>query len=146
MSHPRKPSETLERTGAFRQNPQRRRVDPEAPGAVPEFPPDHLGLDEYEAQAWVDIAGALAEVKGVGKHADWISVEAAARALGKIRRGNWTDGALGQLRMFLTCFGLTPAGRAALATPAPQKPKNEKIAQFVVQPKGQGAAKGDRTN
>lgn len=146
MSRLRKPSVIQELTGKFAHDPGRRRVDPEASGSVPLVPPDRLGLDEWEAQAWVDISGALSEVQGVGKHADWISVEAAARTLGKLRRDGYTDATVGQLRLFLSRFGLDPAGRAALATPVPGRPKNEKLAQFAVSPSTSPAVPGDKAN
>lgn len=116
MARPRKPSKILERSGAFRHNPQRRRRDARGVGTLPPEAPMHLELTRHEALAWKELAAVIPP--GVVTNSECFLVEMAARTIGRVRKtGECSPALLGQLRLYLGSLGLTPSDRARLATP-----------------------------
>ena len=121
MPRPRKPTVLLERKGAFRKDPQRKRTDPEVVGEIGS-PPDYFTNDEKTV--WNEIA-TTAPV-GVLSSADRGAVEAAARYWAKFRKTpaeDLTAAMVQQLRSILGCLGMTPADRSKVSAPE-RKPEN----------------------
>jgi len=116
MARPRKPSKILERSGAFRHNPQRRRRDARGVGTLPPEAPMHLELTRHEALAWKELVAVIPP--GVVTDSERFVVEMAARIVGRVRKtGEYSPALLGQLRLYLGSLGLTPSDRARLAVP-----------------------------
>ena len=109
MPAPRKPSNILELTGAFKRNPQRRRKPLKAPEGPFGDPPD--GFDELQCQAWLEILD-LAPPE-VLKRSDRVQVELLASLMAEFRAARYAFPAskIGHLRLMLGSLGMTPASR-----------------------------------
>jgi phage terminase small subunit len=118
MPRPRKPDEILEISGAFIDQPGRRR--PPAPRSSRPLgdPPPELAPDA--ARCWHEIAGEAAP--GVLTSADRLVVELAATIQARSRRGEAPPAELALLLRALGEMGLTPASRSKVAPATPEKP------------------------
>lgn len=109
MARPRKPTNVLELTGAFKKDPQRRRQDAESVGALT-APPDHINGGVLNA--WNDVVKyAPLEVL---TDSDRLSVELAANLLAQFRNDpvEFPAAKLARLEALLGKFGMTPADRS----------------------------------
>jgi len=126
LGRPRKSAAELELAGAFKKDPQRRRVDPEPKGEIGE-PPRRLG--QLERDIWRELVAA--SIPGVLKDSDRSQFEtlcrlkAIEREYGFGERG-LSASLLSQMNALAAKFGMTPADRPKLATPVGKK-KNKAI-------------------
>lgn len=126
MPRPRKPTEVLELTGAFRANPQRRRSVGAKSDKELGDPPIHLNLKENAA--WREVVRNAPA--GVLTSADRILVEMVARLLARFRT-EWLKGS--ELALMLQCLvrlGWTPADRSKVVASDDKGPENE-FAEFM---------------
>ena len=116
MGRPRKSTQLLETSGAFRNHPDRRREDPETSGEIGD-PPGHLTPSEQET--WEEIVRLA--LPGVLTLHDRIAVELATRLLAEYRTNSQSFNAakLGRLEAMLGRFGMTPADRSRVAGKSP---------------------------
>lgn len=110
---PRTPAKILELKGAFKKDPQRKRVDAEGAGPFGEEPPAHLPQDVV--RAWRYLVDRLPKV--ALSSSDELAVEVAARLTAQFWAGNIMVAA--ELRQWLGKLGMTPADRAKLPGSAP---------------------------
>lgn len=122
MPAPRKPTKTLELTGAFRKNPSRglaRKREP-APNGPIGAPPRHL--KKLEREAWLRIVNEAPQ--GVLTKADRIIVELTASLLA-LKRTRPLNGFLAQqLRACCAALGMTPADRSRVGAAGEEPPKS----------------------
>jgi hypothetical protein len=123
MARPRKPTNVLTLTGAFKQNPQRaaaRQGEPEPTGAIGD-PPDRLTA--AERQCWVELVSLSHE--GVLCRADRPFLEYGARVCAQVRAAADIDAKMGiRLETVLSKLGMTPADRSRVSAlkPVPVNP------------------------
>lgn len=112
MARPRKPTKLLEQAGRLRKDPQRARPnEPEAPPGDWTVAPEYF--DENQTAAWHDIVDQVPA--GVLSKCDGVALEVAATLLARFRIGEAaTASDVGQLRIMLAQFGMTPSSRASL--------------------------------
>lgn len=117
MGRPRKPTAELERKGAFRKDPQRRRQREPIPTGELGEAPFHLRV--AEKRAWNELA--LLAAPGVLTDSDRWLVEIACGLLAKqcdrSRRGGLKAGELTALISCLSRMGMTPADRSKVGVP-----------------------------
>lgn len=123
---PRKPSNVLEMSGAFRKNPQRRaeRANEPQPTAPIGDPPPHLTANA--ARAWQDIVRLAPG--GVLGDTDRLYVEIAAELLAMKRELGvlaMEPAKLNRLETMLGKLGMNPADRSKVNAPGSGKPKNQ---------------------
>lgn len=144
MPRPRKPSKALEREGAYRHNPQRRRNPPKGRGKLPASPPDHLELERWEVKAWREIVASIPD--GVATGSEVLLVEMASRLLGRLRRSVDLNGSqISQLRYILSDLGCSPAARERLGVRDPREEDDQGFGEFGAgesQPQAPEAGKG----
>jgi len=116
MSRPPMPSYLLEGRGAFKKNPNRKRVDAVDDRALGD-PPEHL--NEAERAAWIELAGnALPDTLG---RADRTTLELTVSLLLKLRSGAAMASELSLLATQLAKLGMSPADRSrVVAIPKPK--------------------------
>jgi phage terminase small subunit len=144
MGRPRKPTALLELSGAFRENPNRRR--PNEPVDTREIGDPPRRLPPKAEAFWLELTEMVAG--GVLTYRDRWAVELAARLMEKavripsiaiereiaaklspaeakalLLREAISSSELSILRSLLASFGMTPADRSKLSVPT-QKPKN----------------------
>lgn len=116
MARPRKPTAELELKGAFKKDPQRRRVDPKTSGPVGAPPPSlnlelHATWHELADQAPIDVL----------RSADRALLETATRLLFNFRRLPFDvlpePALIGQLLKCLSAMGMTPVDRSKVHAP-----------------------------
>ncbi len=109
MARPRKPTNVLELTGAFKKDPQRRRQDAESAGELT-APPPHI--NGAVLHAWNEIAQYAP--RDVLTDSDRISLEIAANLLAQFRADptEFPGAKLVRLEALLGKFGMTPADRS----------------------------------
>ena len=109
MARPRKPTNVLELSGAFKQNPQRARKDADTVGPLTSAP---AHLNGAVLHAWNELA-KYAPVD-VLTDSDRISLELAAHLLAQFRENpvEFPGNKLVRLEALLGKFGMTPADRA----------------------------------
>ncbi len=113
MPRPRKPTDSLELSGAFRKNPQRARP-PEAKSRRPfGTPPTHLS--EADKAVWSEIEADLP--RGVLTSADRYVVELLARLVAKLRADWLTGTEMSQMTWCLSHLGMTPSDRSKVLAP-----------------------------
>ena len=112
MARPRTATAILEARGAFKHDPQRKRVDPEPSGGLRQSPPDHLTSDQQEA--WRRIVSTAP--KGVMYQSDEIMLDLAACLLAEYMRNpdGMATSRIARLETQLGKFGLSPSDRARL--------------------------------
>ena len=114
MARPRTATNILERTGAFKQSPGRKRPkEPKGKGAFPKSAPRHLNADQRVM--WRDIVKRVPD--GLLTNSDVYVVEMCAilmvelRAIGPVEMGS---SLMTRLSSELKQLGLSPAARASL--------------------------------
>lgn len=109
MARPRKPTNVLELTGAFKKHPERARKDAEAVGDLT-APPAHI--NGAVLHAWNEIAKYAP--RDVLTDSDRLSIELAANLLAQFRDDpiEFTAAKLVRLEALLGKFGMTPADRS----------------------------------
>ena len=109
MARPRKPTNVLELTGAFKKDPQRKREDAQAAGELTDAPPHINGAVLH---AWNEIV-KYAPLQ-VLTESDRLSIELAANLLAQFRDNpiEFTAAKLVRLEALLGKFGMTPADRS----------------------------------
>ena len=115
MPAKRKPTSSLEASGAFDHNPGRaegRGVDAQPSGALGPCP-DYLGKPEREC--WAQIVADAAP--GALTNADNFAVEALARLMAIVKSGLATAAIYAQLGQYLDRFGMNPKSRANVQVP-----------------------------
>ncbi len=108
MGRPRKPTATLEASGAFIKDPQRRRPAEPIPSGELGAPP--ISLDREEVAMWHEMAGILPP--GVAKNSDRPTFELLVCLMVGFRHRRLTGTELGQLIALQGRFGMTPADRS----------------------------------
>lgn len=112
MSKHRTPSNILELKGAFKKNPQRKRVDCPGVGLFDASPPQHLQQDCV--RAWNEIVKRV-PIDAL-THTDELAVEICATLL-----ANWwltkDMDVLKELRQWFASIGMTPAARTKIPSP-----------------------------
>lgn len=126
MARPRKPTNVLEFTGAFKKNPARGREranEPKPTAAADSTAPDWMNETEVKCWDWIRIRCA----PGVLANSDEGALELAAelRALVITRKADSKDRTL--LKALYTELGMTPASRSKVHVPSANtdKPVNE---------------------
>ena len=116
MGRPRKSTQVLESSGAFRTHPERRRADPETSGEIGD-PPEHL--TESEQDTWEEIVKLA--LPGVLTLHDRVALEIATRLLDEFRTDSRSFAAarLARLEALLGRFGMTPADRSRVSARLP---------------------------
>lgn len=118
MARPSKPTAVLELVGAFKKNPQRKRVNEPRPTAgIGKFTDGPTTVPEI----WDEIVAQT--VPGVMTISDRVALEIVCRLLAEIRI-NPNDISVGKataLCNLLGRFGLTPADRAKVTVPEKEK-------------------------
>lgn len=109
----RKPTETLQLSGAFKKDPKRTR------GLGPKSDRE---LGEPPAYCTVDVQLIWAEVQsivpaGLLTSADRLVVELLCRIVAKLREGWITAAEMGQMTWCLSHLGMTPVDRSKVAVP-----------------------------
>ncbi|MCB2217448.1 MAG: P27 family phage terminase small subunit [Desulfobulbaceae bacterium] len=110
MAAHRKPTAVMEKSGAFKKNPNRRRVDPETVGPIGECP---TYFDEAERTVWAEIVSTAPQ--NVLTAADNLIVETLARSIAQMRAtpaGDIKPAMLAQIRQGLSSLGMSPADRS----------------------------------
>jgi phage terminase small subunit len=112
MPRPRTATAILEARGAFKKDPQRKRVDPKPSGELCATPPVHLTPEQQ--RAWrriVDTAPA-----GVLMNSDEIMLEMAACLLAEFQTdpNGMLTARITRLEVQLGKFGLSPSDRARI--------------------------------
>ena len=112
MIRPRKPSNVLEMSGAFRKNPKRaigRTNEPIPSGEIGE-PPEHL--NERERELWHEFVRECPQ--GVAKNSDRFALMALCKIAYKIESGGFdlTAADYAMLKTYLQQFGMTPVSRS----------------------------------
>jgi len=127
MARPRKPTNVLELTGAFKKNPQRARQDAETAGEL-SAPPKHINGPVLNA--WKEIV-KYAPLQ-VLTESDRLSIELAANLLAQFRADpvEFTAAKLVRLEALLGKFGMTPADRAKVSGPKKEPPKGNPFADL----------------
>lgn len=112
MARSRTPTNVLDARGAFKKDPQRRRIDPDVAGPLTEPP---AGLSQAQIDCWKEIVrvapiGAITE-------SDRITLEMAACLLSEFRcaRTDFPVNKLLRLETLLGKFGMTPADRSRVS-------------------------------
>jgi phage terminase small subunit len=127
MPTPRKPTAILDASGAFRKNPDRRRVDPATTGDL--GPPPRY-FDKTQKKIWKELA-EMAPVN-VLANADRWCCELACVLMGQLRAGSLSVAQGAQLVSLLSRLGLTPADRSRVGVaPGPKKSDANEFAEFV---------------
>jgi hypothetical protein len=113
MGRPRKPTELLRLSGAYKNHPGRAadRVDEPIPHGELGNPPSFF-TDEQLA-VWDQIVRDCPP--GVLKITDTFAVEMAVYAVLKVRRGDGSAADLAQAKAMLSQFGMTPSSRTTVA-------------------------------
>ncbi|HEB78183.1 MAG TPA: terminase [Methylothermaceae bacterium] len=122
MPQPRKPTLVLERTGTFKEKPDRRRKDPETAGPLGD-PPEDFSKEEREAWDLV-VSQAPLDVLTV---ADRQLVELTARLYHYIKITEIEDIQAAKLQLYNKCLvqmGMTPADRSRVSPK--EQPKKSK--------------------
>jgi hypothetical protein len=132
MARPRKPTAELERKGAFKHDPQRRRARQNEPIPSGELgdPPYHLRI--AEKRAWVELAAHAPP--GVMKNSDRLLLEITCGLMAKLRDRNPMRGGLkaAELALLIQCLsrmGLTPSDRSKVGVP--EQPPANPFSEFV---------------
>jgi len=131
MARPRKPTAELERKGAFRKDPQRRRARGNEPSPTGDLgdAPYHLRI--AEKRAWEELAKMAAP--GVLTNSDRWLVEIACGLIAKHRdrspRGGLRSGELTSLISCLGRMGITPADRSKVGVP--ERREENPFSEFV---------------
>lgn len=127
MARPRKPTNVLELTGAFKKNPQRSRQDAEAAGELT-APPDHI--NGAVLHAWNEIVRYAP--LSVLTESDRLSIELAANLLAQFREDpvEFTAAKLVRLEALLGKFGMTPADRSKVGGSKKEAPKGNPFADL----------------
>ena len=126
MARPRKPSATLELTGAYKKNSQRRHKLEPRPEDGPGDPPLFMSFDEQEI--WREII-AMCE-PGVFGPSDRVALEIVTKLFYEFRFSydTFTAAKLNRLETFLARFGMTPSDRSKVAVkPKPKKSLYEEL-------------------
>lgn len=133
MARPRKPTEELERNGAFAKNPKRKRVDPKTSGPIGDPPP---GMPLELHAIWYELAQHAP--LNVLRSADRMLLEAAARLTAEVRlpigcseQGirQFPTATFAQLIKCLSLMGMTPVDRSKVH--APQEKAENPFAKFA---------------
>jgi hypothetical protein len=114
MSRPRKPTATLEQTGAFVKHPERKReraAEPIPSGPLGE-PPIHLSPDERAI--WFELSEIVPP--SVAKNSDRFAVEMLVSLMASFRSRRASVGEIAQLSSLLGRMGMTPADRSRVKT------------------------------
>jgi phage terminase small subunit len=131
MARRRKTAVELENSGAFRKNPQRRRVDPEPKGEIGEPP---KWLDQLERSIWRELVAN--SIPGCLKDSDRSQFETLCK-LKAIERKEGIGGnrglsgsLLGQMNTLAAKFGMTPADRTKLAVPLGKAKSKAQMSEY----------------
>ncbi|HWR36382.1 MAG TPA: hypothetical protein VN622_10985 [Clostridia bacterium] len=139
MARPRKPTAQLERSGAFKHDPQRARErenEPVPSGPLGD-PPENL--KELQVEIWNELSGQAAE--GVLTVCDRMYLEITCGLMARHRAGELLKAA--EYNLIISCLGkmgMTPADRSKINAPTKQKQETESEFQKLA-----AAARGKRT-
>lgn len=109
MGRPRKPSNVLELSGAFKQHPSRRRTGVKAPDRSIGAPPEHF--DDHQRAAWAELVRDAPP--GVLKASDQVALALAASLMAEFRQAPYafTAAKHSNLLKLLQQFAMTPSSR-----------------------------------
>ena len=109
MARPRKPTNVLEMSGAFKKDPQRKRQDAETAGPLGNAP---AHINGAVLNAWNEIVKSAPREVLTGS--DALAIEVAANLLAQFRENpvEFPAAKLVRLEALLGKFGMTPADRA----------------------------------
>lgn len=123
---PRKPTNLLQLTGAFKKNPARgrsREYEPKPEGELG-GPPECWDAETSEGERliaiWEELVANVPE--GVLTSADRFHVELTCRLMRRVRSGFGKTSDFGQLNVLLGKMGLNPSDRSRVATVEAEKP------------------------
>jgi hypothetical protein len=124
----KKPAALLENKGAFKVNPARKRVDPEAGGTVGKAP-SYFTSDQKAV--WKELKEILPKGLKTGATDRWI-IEIAVTLMDKFRSDGLNAAETAQFLTALGRLGMSPVDRARCAVPVtkPSKDNNE-FGEFV---------------
>lgn len=128
MARPRKPTAVLKLTGAFKKDPQRKRLhEPKPTGSLGDPPAD---FDDYLKALWRDLVRMVPA--GVLTNADRWLVELACRTMRDVKKGTALASERNLLLSCLSRMGLTPADRSKIAVPK-EKEELDELAQLAAE-------------
>lgn len=109
MARPRKPTNVLEMSGAFKKHPERKRQDAETSGPLGKAP---AHINGAVLNAWNEIVKSAPREVLTGS--DALAIEVAANLLAQFRNDpiEFPAAKLVRLEALLGKFGMTPADRA----------------------------------
>lgn len=118
MGRKRVPTNILDARGSFKKNPQRRRHEPDARGAIGHAP---RFFDAELRKIWKELVSMIPD--GVLTKGDRIALEEMCRLVQESREdpANMQVGKRNLLKTYLVSFGLTPADRSKIEVPPPEK-------------------------
>ena len=119
MPRPRKSTATLEASGAFKHNPDRRRTVDTEPTSSEPIGDAPSCLTEAQKECWNEIVANAQN--GVLTKADRVAVELTARLMAKMRDGTATGTENNTLLALTSRFGATPADRNRVTVPVSSK-------------------------
>ncbi|MBW7893683.1 MAG: hypothetical protein H3C27_01115 [Opitutaceae bacterium] len=118
MARPRKPSQVLLFTGAFKEHPERARArqNEPRPEGHPGDPPSHLTA--REAAVWHEMIENT--VPGQITVSDGLCLELLCKLTVRVRDGDTHPRVLAELRHLMVQLGLTPSARARVSVIPPK--------------------------
>jgi len=113
MGKKRLSADILDARGAFKNHPERKRVDAKSSKPFPRCAPSHL--DPLQVKCWHEIRKAVPD--GILCLSDSLTVELCAILLAEMRRDSakMQSARIGRLQSAYSELGLSPAARAKLA-------------------------------
>jgi len=149
MARPRKTAEALELNGAFKKNPNRRRIDPVSRGPLGD-PPAHLS--ESQRQIWLEFLATYPDGALNSENRVWIEIACVLtdkfRKAGKDGRPPMPASEITALQRALHEMGGSPTSKAKLGRPAKEKIKEDgnPFADFLDSPHKQSGKSGGSVN
>jgi hypothetical protein len=124
MGRPRKPTNVLELTGAFRKNPARAAERDDEPAADVPIGPAPPHFDALQVEAYDELVRRAH--RGVLCDSDGVAVEVGAVLLARLRKApdDFTAGEFGRLQAILGTLGMTPADRSKVSAIKPREKAN----------------------
>lgn len=126
MARPRKPTKTLELTGAFEKNPQRKAARANEPVVETPCGPPPNTLDANSAAIWNELCAHGYWLTA----ADRLMLEVACRLMAMFRADALDGGGISKLITSLSKLGFTPTDRSKVGAPGSKDEKEDEFADF----------------
>ena len=114
MPQPRTATALLDARGAFKNHPNRKRVDPKVVDSFPEVAPSHL--TPLQVKCWHELRKSAPVGVLTGADIEMVNVCACLLAESRSDFAGMATARIGQLVTILGRFGMSPSDRAKLAT------------------------------